>query len=88
MILKVNGKNHEIQDSGRTLLDVLREELGLGGTKEGCGIGMCGACTVLIDGKPFSSCLVLAEQAPARDPDNRGVGRQGRPPSRPAGVSR
>jgi aerobic-type carbon monoxide dehydrogenase small subunit (CoxS/CutS family) len=67
MILKVNGKNHEIQDSGRTLLDVLREELGLGGTKEGCGIGMCGACTVLIDGKPFSSCLVLAGQAAGRE---------------------
>ena len=67
MILKVNGKNHEIQDRGRVLLEVLREELGLGGTKEGCGIGMCGACTVLIDGKPFSSCLILAGQAAGRE---------------------
>jgi len=78
MILKVNGKNHEIQDSGRTLLDILREELGFGGTKEGCGIGMCGACTVLIDGKPLSSCLVLAEQAAGREILTvEGLGREG-----------
>lgn len=50
----------------RTLLDVLREDLGLTGTKEGCGAGDCGACTVLLEGKPVNSCLVLAVQAHRR----------------------
>lgn len=67
MILNVNGSKHEVQAKTRTLLDVLREDIGLMGTKEGCGIGMCGACTVLVDGKPFSSCLVLAEQAVGKE---------------------
>jgi len=62
MILNVNGSKYEVQADTRTLLDVLRDDLGLIGTKEGCGVGMCGACTVLVDGKPLSSCLVLAEQ--------------------------
>jgi aerobic-type carbon monoxide dehydrogenase small subunit (CoxS/CutS family) len=62
MILNVNGNRVEVQTETRTLLEVLRDDLGLMGTKEGCGIGMCGACTVLVDGKPFSSCLLLAEQ--------------------------
>ena len=50
-----------------TLLEVLRREVGLIGTREGCGIGMCGACTVLLDGKPVSGCLVLAHQADGRE---------------------
>lgn len=61
-ILKINGVEHEIKPGIRPLVDVLRDDLYLIGTKEGCGIGLCGACTVLIDGKPISSCLVLAEQ--------------------------
>jgi len=62
--LQVNGIEHEISASPEvTLLDTLRDELGLVGAREGCGIGMCGACTVLVDGRTISSCLMLAVQA-------------------------
>ncbi len=61
--LNVNGKDHrlEIEDHMR-LLDVIRGPLGLTGTKEGCGEGECGACTVILDGRAVDSCLVLAAQ--------------------------
>ncbi len=67
MILNVNGSRYEVQEKRRTLLEVLRDDLGLVGTKEGCGVGMCGSCTILLDGKPVSACLLLAEQAAGRD---------------------
>jgi xanthine dehydrogenase YagT iron-sulfur-binding subunit len=57
----VNGHMHELRvDNRATLLDVLREQLALPGTKKGCDHGQCGACTVLLDGRRVNSCLVLA----------------------------
>ncbi len=59
----INGESRSFETEGhRRLLDVLREELGLVGTKEGCGEGECGACTVLINGEPVNSCLVPVGQ--------------------------
>jgi carbon-monoxide dehydrogenase small subunit len=63
----INGKVVEVRvPSHWTLLRLLREKLGLTGTKEGCGIGECGACTVLMDGKPINACLVLAPKVEGR----------------------
>ncbi|MEJ2170714.1 MAG: (2Fe-2S)-binding protein [Desulfobacterales bacterium] len=63
----VNGEEYHLEiKPNRVLLDVLREDLGLTGTKKGCGMGKCGACTVLLDGRPVHSCLLLAAQADRR----------------------
>lgn len=65
--LNINGKDHELAVSpNQTLADVIRGEIGLTGTKKGCEVGECGACTVIMDGKPVTSCLVLAVQANGR----------------------
>jgi carbon-monoxide dehydrogenase small subunit len=62
--MTVNGREIESAvEPNKTLLQFLREDLGLTGAKHGCGLGDCGACTVILDGKPVNSCLVLAVQA-------------------------
>jgi carbon-monoxide dehydrogenase small subunit len=66
--ITVNGDEyHLFVDVRRTLLDVIREDIGLTGTKNGCGAGECGACTVLLDGEPVNSCLVLAHEADGQE---------------------
>ena len=66
--ITVNGKTYELQvKPWETLLEVIRDELGLTGTKEGCGLGECGACTVIMDGKTANSCLALAPEADGKE---------------------
>ncbi len=67
MTLQVNGEEIEVSFAPyKTLLEVLREDLGLTGTKHGCELGECGACAVLIDGEPLLSCLTLAVECEGR----------------------
>ena len=66
--LQVNGQEHTLEvPPQRLLLDCLRYDLGLTGSKEGCSIGVCGACTVMMDGKIVSSCLIFAAAAAGKD---------------------
>ena len=68
IVLKVNGTNYHVNvETHRTLVEVLRETLGFTGTKKSCNEGECGACTVLMDGKPVTSCLVLAVAAQGKE---------------------
>ena len=62
--ITVNGEQYHLEvKPNRTLVDVLREDLGLTGTKKGCNEGKCGSCTVLMNGLPVSSCMILAPEA-------------------------
>ena len=66
--LRVNGKPHDLLvEARRTLLQVIREDLGLRGTKKGCEQGECGACSVILDGQLVNSCLVLAVEADGKE---------------------
>lgn len=66
--LKVNGQEYRVLvPAHRTLLEVLREDLGLVGTKHGCELGECGVCTVLVEGQPALSCLLLAQELEGKE---------------------
>ena len=66
--LSVNGKNHSVEvPVYRTLVDLLRYDLDLTGTKETCGVGVCGACTVIMNGEMIASCITLAVKADGSD---------------------
>jgi len=66
--MKINDTKYEVDvEPNQTLVEVLRDQLGLTGTKVGCGEGDCGSCTVIMDGKPVTSCLVLAVEANGRN---------------------
>jgi len=78
--LTINGEDHKVEvENRRTLLDVLREDLHLLGTKKMCDMGECGSCTVLLDGKAVNACLVLAVDARGKKIETiEGVAREGR----------
>jgi aerobic carbon-monoxide dehydrogenase small subunit len=78
--LTINGERHEVvTEPHRTLLDVLRVDLGLTGTKENCLEAECGVCTVLLDGRAVNACILLAAQCQGRDVLTiEGLGRDGR----------
>jgi aerobic-type carbon monoxide dehydrogenase small subunit (CoxS/CutS family) len=68
LVLRVNGADHRVEGrADESLLTVLRRELGLASVRETCGIGVCGGCTVLVDGLPMSGCLLLAPLAQGRE---------------------
>ncbi len=68
MTFRVNGRDYQATaHPAERLIDVLRSRLGLTGTKEGCSTGQCGACTVLVDGEPVASCMMLAADAVGRE---------------------
>ena len=80
LTLAVNGRRHEVAAADHTLLlELLRETLGLTGTKQGCDGGECGACTVLVDGEPRLACITLASTVAGREVETiEGLARSGR----------
>lgn len=76
----MNGETHSLEvPARRTLVDMLRYDLGLTGTKEACGVGVCGACTLLLDGRMVASCITLAAQADGAEITTiEGVGGEGK----------
>jgi aerobic-type carbon monoxide dehydrogenase small subunit (CoxS/CutS family) len=89
LTLTVNGGAHELElPAGRRLADVLRDDLGLLGTKIACGEGACGACAVLVDGRPVNSCLMLAAAAEGHEIVTiEGISRNGLTPLQEAFVA-
>jgi xanthine dehydrogenase YagT iron-sulfur-binding subunit len=79
IVLTVNGQRHEVTvDARTTLLDALRDRLHLTGTKRGCDLGQCGACTILMDGRRVTACLVFAVMAEGKDIETiEGLSRDG-----------
>ncbi len=79
--LRVNGVEHEVEvGGGERLIDTLRNRLGLKSIKEGCSTGDCGTCTILMDGEPVNSCIILTVQANGREIMTlEGIGRPGNP---------
>jgi aerobic carbon-monoxide dehydrogenase small subunit len=68
ILLRINNEEHNITTyPNRTLLEILRDDLSLTGTKESCGEGVCGACTVLLDGLPVRSCILLVTEAEGKE---------------------
>jgi len=63
----INGSPQDLTRPNQTLLECLRDDLSLKGSVEGCGVGVCGSCTVLVDGRPVSSCLMLATNAARKE---------------------
>jgi aerobic-type carbon monoxide dehydrogenase small subunit (CoxS/CutS family) len=88
-MLDVNGERHELDvDDDRRLLDVLRDDLGLLGSKLACGEGACGACAVLLEGRPVASCILLAAAAEGHAVTTvEGIGRDGPTPLQEAFVA-
>lgn len=80
MRVKVNGSSYKIDvKPNRTLLEVLRYDLGFTGTKEGCGTGSCGACTVLMDGQAVNSCMIFIAEAEGKEITTiEGLSREGK----------
>ena len=90
VLLTINGEKRELDvEPYRSLLDALRNDAGLTGTKKGCDVGDCGACTVIMDGKPVNACLVLGVEADGSSVTTiEGLGKDGLHPLQEAFIER